>query len=306
MAIGCALQASEEVSGPRVLIPLVHALTTEHHTQNDSKYVVDFGVDFRTKKNRTRYLVRWMSDEPSMVDHDSYYSIKPIKMGHPIPRMWCHTGMLVSPYRCMRSAHELSGRMEKTIHFPRFTTFQVGKLWSGNTDRRSELNDVVDAFVRPSQSVFRIAERVMDELKLVPHEYDAIHVRRHDFLHTSWAKVSDLTARGKEMFDSSAGSSSGSGNSSRAIVFVATDDEEYIEDEGREKLKAAGYLHVFTWPTQLRNSVSPLSRSLAEQLICARSRVFAFQEGSTWSTYAKLLRNNPELLKDARGREDDL
>ena len=33
-------------------------IAQEHHAQNDSKFVVEFGVDFRTKENRMKYLVR--------------------------------------------------------------------------------------------------------------------------------------------------------------------------------------------------------------------------------------------------------
>ena len=194
-----------------------------------------------------------------------------------------------------------------TIHFPRFSTFQVGKLWSGNAGRRAELNAAVDGFVRPSRSVFRIADRVLAELELMRRGYDAIHVRRGDFLNTSWARVGDLSDRGKALFDAvSNGPAFASSKASRVIVFVATDDEEYIEREGRERLKAAGYRHVVTWPKRFHNSVSPLSRSLTEQLICARARVFAAQKGSTWSTYVEMLRSRPELLQDARGRDDDL
>jgi hypothetical protein len=280
-------------------------IAQEHHAQNDSKFVVEFGVDFRTKENRMKYLVRWMSDEPGMLVQDSYFRTKSTPPG--APPMWCHSGLLVSPYRCMRSAHELSRRTETTIHFPRFSTFQVGKLWSGNAGRRAELNAAVDGFVRPSRSVFRIADRVLAELELMRRGYDAIHVRRGDFLNTSWARVGDLSDRGKALFDTvSNGPASASSKASRVIVFVATDDEEYIEREGRERLKAAGYRHVVTWPKRFHNSVSPLSRSLTEQLICARARVFAAQKGSTWSTYVEMLRSRPELLQDARGRDDDL
>ena len=108
------------------------------------------------------------------------------------------------------------------------------------------------------------------------------------------------------MFGSSMNHELSYGNSSHAIAFVATDDVEFIEREGRKSLEAAGYLRVVTWPKRFRDSVSPLSRSLAEQIVCARAHVFAAQEGSTWSRYTELLRDLPELLQDARGREDDL
>ena len=280
-------------------------IAQEHHTQNNSLFVVDFGVDFRTMENRTRYLVRWMSDDPDMLAQDNYFRKKPATTGG-IPEAWCHTGLLASQFRCMRSAHELSRRPESTIHFPRFSTFQVGKLWSSDPARRSELNEAVDAFVRPSRSIFRIARRVMNQLNLMRRAYNAIHVRRGDFLNTSWAKIGNLTERGVAMLNTLMRHPSSSGNNSHRIVFVATDDEQYIENDGRARLIAAGYTRVVTWPRQLRNSVSPLSRSLAEQLICARAHIFDGQQGSTWSSYVELLRQRPELLQDARGREDDL
>lgn len=276
----------------------------DHHLQNDSKYVIDFGIDFSVKENRIKYLVRWFSDKPGILGEEAYNTT--ISRGiSPFPN-WCHKGLLAGPYRCMRSAHELLWRQESTIHFPKFHTFAVGKLWSEDAARKMKLNHAVDSYVRPSKNVFRIARRVMAELGLVQNGFDAIHVRRGDFLTTKWANVENLSERARLLYNMSMAHESSYGNESHSVLFVATDDLEFIKKEGYKQLTSAGYGKVLTWPQHFIQRVSPLSRSLSEQIICARAHIFDAQEGSTWSQYVDLLRNKAEILQDARGRADDL
>ena len=164
-----------------VILEQEHEAILRQEDATDSLFVIDFGIDFSNKTMRTTYLVRWMED----TDRSLLHAYK--RRERSSSEQWCAFGVQLGPHRCQRSAQELMDETSRTIHFPIFTTFTVGRIWAATTQQRDLLNKRSNHYVSPSVEVLRVARRVRRRL-FGTSQYNSVHVRLGDFLTEEWAK----------------------------------------------------------------------------------------------------------------------
>ena len=262
---------------------------TTSDTDDISLFVIDFGIDFSIRSNRTKYLIRWMEDLDRNVLHSYTTLSTPATSATTRTQShWCQKGIQLGPFRCQRSAQELVDVTSKVIHFPAFTTFTVGKIWSSNLKQRDLLNKASNNYVGPSKHVLTVARQVLEETIGIPYKYNAVHIRLGDFLTETWAKslVKSNKERATILFNIV--------KESNLPLYIATNDDQHLPNILQAYIEA-GFKHVVTWP--MHQNASVLTRSMAEQNILIGAEHFDSQKGSTYSGYVDLVRSNADIMQ---------
>lgn len=164
---------------------------------------------------------------------------------------------------------------EKFLHFEDniFGTYWYS-VYPGNSEKRNELKTKINFSFLYNQKFAKLSETVYNTVG----SYDAIHVRRNDFLETRSENLSDISTASK--FSS--------------IVkyllkedrplYIATDEKDLSFFDELKKYKKLYFFNDF------HSNYSGLGEAIIEQLICTNAEVFYGTFPSTYSKRINILR----------------